>query len=104
MILSLIDRRFSDILSVLHAVEVGSVEGALLDMYVVANRPELQKKDTPLMVKTVIENPSAYGMVLSGHATKLRQPFLQYFQNNGALVASALEKFTNPVKVIYLVL
>jgi hypothetical protein len=88
-------------LSVLHAVEVGSVEGALLDMYVVASRPELQRKDSPLMVKTVIENPSAYGVVLSGHATKLRKPFLRYFQNNGALVSTELEKYTNPVKVIY---
>ena len=100
--LALLGRDFSDILSVLHAVEVESVEGALLDMYVVANRPELQKKDTPLKVKAVIENPSAYGIVLSGHATKLRKPFLQYFQNNGALVTRELEKYTNPVKVIYL--
>ncbi len=83
----------------LHAVEVGSVEGALLDMYVVASRPELQKKDSPLMVKAVIQNPSTYGIELAGHASKLRKPFLRYLQNNAALVTSVLEKCTNPVKV-----
>ena len=75
-------RNYSDILSVLHAVEVGSVEGALLDMYVVASRPEFQKKDSLLMVKAVIENPSTYGIELAGHATKLRKPFLHYLHNN----------------------
>ena len=93
-------RNFSDILTVLHAVEVGSVEGALLDMYVVASRPDLMTKDSPLMVKTVIQNPSTYGIELSGHAKKLRKPFLQYLHNNAALVSKILEEYTNPVKVI----
>ena len=91
-------RNFSKILTALHAVEVGSVEGALLDMYVVASRPELVTKDSPLMVKTVIQNPSTYGIELSGHAQKLRKPFLRYLQNNAALVTSVLEQYTNPVK------
>ena len=81
-------------------MEVGSVQGALLDMYVVASRPELQKKDSPLMVKTVIDNPSVYGIELAGHASKLRKPFLQYLQNNAAMVSSILEEYTSPVKVI----
>ena len=93
-------RNYSEILTVLHAVEVGSVQGALLDMYVVASRPELQKKDSPLMVKTVIDNPSVYGIELAGHASKLRKPFLQYLQNNAAMVSSILEEYTSPVKVI----
>ena len=92
-------RNYSDILTVLHAVEVASVEGALLDMYVIASCPELQKKDSPLMVKAVIQNPSAYGIELAGHATKLRKPFLRYLHNNAALVTSTLEKYTTPVKV-----
>ncbi len=96
------DKEFSDILSVLNAVEEGSVEGALLDMYVVASRPELQKKDSPLKVKAIIQNPSAYGIELAGHAMKLRKPFLRYLRNSGALVTSTLEKYTNPVKVMYL--
>ena len=81
-------------------MEVGSVQGALLDMYVVASRPDLQKKDSPLMVKTVIDNPSVYGIELAGHARKLRNLFVQYLQNNAAMVSSALEKYTNPVKVM----
>ena len=81
-------------------MEVGSVEGALLDMYVVASRPDLQKKDSPLMVKTVINNPSVYGVELAGHARKLRKPFLKYLQNNAAMVSRALEEHTNPVKVM----
>ncbi|XP_028392974.1 uncharacterized protein LOC114517441 isoform X2 [Dendronephthya gigantea] len=91
-------RNYSDILTVLHAVKVGRVQGALLDMYVVASRPELITKDSPYMVKTVIENPSTYGIELAGHATKLRKPFLAFLQNNAALVSRILEEQTNPVK------
>ena len=68
-------------------------------MYIVASRRELQKKDSPLMVKSIIANPSTYGIELAGHAEKLREPFLHYLHNNAALVTSMLQKYTDTVQV-----
>ena len=75
------------------------MDGALLDIYVVSSLPELQRKDSSLIVKAIIPNPSTYGIMLSGHARKLERVFLIYLSNNAAFVSRILEENTRPVEV-----
>ena len=97
--LNLTARNFSDVNSILKAVENGDVDGALIDRLTAARLDELSDPSSVLVVKDIIPKPSTYGIFLTGDAVKLHKKFRQYLQNNAGFVTGQIKNYTQPLKV-----
>ena len=94
-----IGRNFSDVNTILKAVENGDVDGALIDKLTAARLDNLSDPNSNLIVKNVIPKPSTYGIFLAGDAIKLRKKFQQFLQNNADFVTEQIQNYTQPLKV-----
>ncbi|XP_028392906.1 uncharacterized protein LOC114517405 isoform X2 [Dendronephthya gigantea] len=91
-------KNFSNVISVLEAVENGDVDGGLVDRLTAARLDKLHEPNSVLVIKDIIEKQSTYGVFVSGKATKLCQKFQQYLRNNANFVTEKVKEFSEPLK------
>jgi ABC-type amino acid transport substrate-binding protein len=92
-------RNFSDVNSILQAVEDGVVDGALIDKLTGARLDALRDPSSVLVVKSIIPQSWTYGIFMTGHAVKLHKQFRKYLRNNAQLVTGLIKNYTQPLKV-----
>ena len=80
------------------ALEVGEIDGALLDTYVAAEYKEVLFSDK-IHVKKILDRPFGYGVVLSGAAVNVEQRCREYIDLRINEIFRIIENMTKTLDV-----
>ena len=80
------------------ALEVGEIDGALLDTYVAAEYKEVLFSDK-IYVKKILDRPFGYGVVLSGAAVNVEQRCREYIDLRINEIFRIIENMTKTLDV-----
>ena len=96
--LSHLDNQYTTYEEIFEALLDGEVTGALIDAYVLGSRKDLFENPSLRVIK-VFDYSSAYGLVLSGEAKKLRTCFGKFAQSHKKEIFETIESHVESVEV-----
>ena len=96
--LSHLDNQYTTYEEIVEALLDGEVTGALIDAYVLGSRKDLFENPSLRVIK-VFDYSSAYGLVLSGEAKKLRTCFGKFAQSHKKEIFETIESHVESVEV-----
>ena len=96
--LSHLDNQYTTYEEIVEALLGGEVTGALIDAYVLGSRKDLFENPSLRVIK-VFDYSSAYGLVLSGEAKKLRTCFGKFAQSHKKEIFETIESHVESVEV-----